>query len=196
MIESKKFFEAYLDEKKSILSRFKQPRTITLLLTTIVAFFLSIAFYNNAMARMSIEELENSLQIIWNDSQWVDKEINAEGVKIVPAIRLKIKNIGERPLAHINFVGVFNFLESGKRVGDGYAYVFDEPLKPGEISKEIYIKSGFGYTASEKSAFAENKEWKPVQVRIFAKTSSGFLELGRYHINHVIAGFKDTPGRP
>jgi hypothetical protein len=188
MIQNKNFFEEFSGAQKSILTRLKKPRSITLLFTTIIGIVMFVLFYNNAMGRMSLKELEESLQVVRHDSKWVDKEVSSGEVKIVPAIRIKVKNIGTKPLRNINFVGVFDILESGKRVGDGYAYVFDEPLKPGETSDEISIKSKFGYKASAKSAFVGNKDWKPVKVILFAKTSAGFLKLGQYPIAHVIAG--------
>lgn len=191
MIKNKKLFEEYSVAGKSFFTRFKQPRSLTILFTAVVGIFLFILFYNNAMGGMSLEELEESLRVVRNDTKWVDKEISPGEVKIVPSISLKVKNVGTRPLKHINFVGVFNFVESGKRLGDGNAYVFDAPLNPGEISKEITIRSKFGYKASTKSAFAENeKEWKPVRVNLFAKTRAGFLELGKYQVKQVIAGFE------
>lgn len=189
MIENKNLFEEYAAGGNNFFARFRQPRSLTLLLTTIVGIFLFILFYNNAMGRMSLKELGESLRVVMNDTKWMDKEVTTEGVKIVPCVCVRVKNVGTRPLKHINFIGVFDFVESGKRLGDGNAYVFNEPLNPGEISEEILIKSKFGYKASSKTAFAENaEEWKPVKVRLFAKISAGFLELGEYQIKQVIAG--------
>jgi len=188
MIEKTNFFKEYAVGKKFV-HRLKQPRSVTLLFTSIIGVFLFFHFYNNAMGRMSLTELGESLQVIRGDTSWLDKKVDTGEVKILPAIQIRVKNRGTRPLGHVNFVGVFSFVEGGKQVGDGNTYDLRKSLDPGQSSKEISIVSKFGYTASKLSAFTENQnEWKPVKVKLFAKTSAGFLELGEYRINQVISG--------
>lgn len=192
MIKNKKLFEDYDVEEKNFFTRFKKPRSITLLFTTIIGIFLFILFYNNAVGRMSLEELGDSLRVVWQDTSWVNTKVSSGKVKIVPTISIRVKNVGKRPLAYLNFISTFDLIESGKRLDDSNVYVFVKPLQPGETSKDISLTSKFGYTASTNSAFAEHEEkWQPVKATIYAKTSAGFLKLGEYQIKKVIVGLEE-----
>ncbi|MCK4762071.1 MAG: hypothetical protein KAW12_07720 [Candidatus Aminicenantes bacterium] len=209
-------FAAYTGEEKKFFNRLKKPRSLTIIFTAAATILLSVFFYINASGRLSIDEVAAAIKIACFDSQWVEKEVTPIGVKLVPSITMKVKNTGDKPLKHINFIGIFEFMnetlpaahgsggnvslktknapkKAGKQLGDGNAYMFTKPLMPGETSEEIFIKSKFGYRASSKTAFIENAaEWKPVKAIIYIKTGTGLAQIGKIEVKRQIAGLKLT----
>jgi len=185
--------EDYLKEK-TFKDKIKTPKFWALMITILIGILLIFVFYNNVIkVSMSTEEVAKSIRIVETDSIWVDKRVTPYEVIIVPTITFKVKNTGKRPLQYVYFEGVFEFVESGEKLSDGYTPALkDKPLNPGEVSDDITIKSYFGYRASSKEAFIKNiKNWKKVKVKIFAKTkNSQFVLLGVYHIKQKIKGLK------
>ncbi|MBN1932298.1 MAG: hypothetical protein JW786_11890 [Desulfobacterales bacterium] len=145
------------------------------------------------------KEIAEPIQIVWYDSIWVDKNVETDGVTIVPAISFKIKNTSGRPLQNIKFYCIFVFEESGKNLTDGDVIAIKNPLPPGQISEEIFVKGYFGFRASSKQAFIKNKaNWKSVKVKIYmAKYHEGILDmdgkspLGTFPINKKIEGLSE-----
>ena len=191
--EKENILEEYLKEK-TLKDRIKTPKFWAFILTLLIGILLIIIFYKNVIkVSMSAEEVAKSIRIMEIDSIWVDKKVTGYEVIIVPTITFKIKNIGTKPLQYVYFEGVFEFVDSGEKLSDGYTPALkDKPLNPGEISDEITIKSYFGYRATSKEAFIKNiKNWKKVKVKIFAKTqNSQYALLGIYHIKQKIKGIK------
>jgi len=170
---------------------YKQPKFWASLITIVIGLILILIFYKTVIKEtMSEEEVAKSIQIVWHDSLWVDKKGKPDEATIVPSFTFKIKNTGSRPLQHINFNCIFVFEESGENLTDGYVTAVKEPLPPGQISKEIYVKGFFGYTASSKPAFIKNMpNWKNIKVKIYGKTkNSGQVLLGIFPIAKKIAG--------
>jgi hypothetical protein len=86
-------------------------------------------------------------------------------------------------------------VESGIVHSDGVNQAFKEPLKPGEVSGEIFIKAFYGYSAKSKDSFMKNiNEWEKMNVKLFASTKgSGHAEIGDiYPIKQRIEGIPDT----
>ncbi|UCH93784.1 MAG: hypothetical protein JSV88_26440 [Candidatus Aminicenantes bacterium] len=192
-----KIFEEYLEKKEQGISGFfKNPKSWVILVCVVVAIILLVVFLKTLSEGMSSQEVKNSIQIAWHDTKWVDKEVTPQEVKIVPTISLKIKNVGERPLQYMDIEAVFEFIETGLVHSDGMARVLTkEPLMPGETSEEIFIKSLYGYSATSRAAFMQNKaEWKPMQVKIYARAKgSGLVRVGDvYPVKQVIEGYDET----
>ncbi len=191
--DSDAIFEKYLDDK-TFSQRLKEPKTWIFLFIAAVGIAILIWAYKAIfLDKMSPEELKNSIQVLDIDTQWVEKGRGPEGVKIVPSITFKVKNIGKRPLSYVTFEGIFTFDETGQTHSDGLNQVFYEPLPPGETSDTIFVKSSFGYSASTKEAFLENKEnWKVMDVNVFAKTkgSGPVMIIEKHPIKQVIEGLK------
>jgi hypothetical protein len=188
-----KLFKNYLDkEKKGFAEFIKNPKSWVIILTALAAVVLVIYFYKSVILEgMSSEEVKNSIEIVWHDSKWVDKKVTPQEVKIVPSLTLQIKNVGERPLQYVDLEVVFEIEETGAVFDDGMARILKEPLQPGEISKKIFVKSSFGYSASSRSAFIQNKEgWKKMQARVLARAKgSGLVKVGDiYPIKQEIEG--------
>jgi len=191
MSEKDNFFQQYIKEKKTLFNFWKQPKFWPVLAIFIVGLFLIIQLYISNLKTLSAEELKKSIQITWNDSRWINKEVTPYGVTIVPSINIKIKNVGEKPIRNIKFVGVFLFEDSGDQLSDGFTPAFKKALNPGKTSEEILIKALNGYKATSKAAFLKNKEkWKKVKVKIFAKTSAGFAQIGIFPVNQTIEGIQ------
>lgn len=191
MNDKNDIFKQYIKEKRTFSNFWKQPKFWPVLVLVIAGLFLIIQLYLSNLRTLSAEELKKSIQITWNESKWVNKEVNPYGVTIVPSISIKIKNVGKKAIRNIKFVGVFEFEESGDQLSDGFTPAFRKALKPGITSEEILIKALNGYKASSKEAFLKNKEkWKKVRVKIFAKSSAGFAQIGTFPVNQTIEGIE------
>lgn len=186
-------FEKYLDnQEKGFSGFFKKSKSWVLIIAIVTAIVLVIAYYKIAIVGgMSAAEVKNSIRIVSNDSIWVDKAITSQGVTIVPSVIIKVQNIGKRPLQYVDFQAVFIFDEAQSPFDDGMTNALRTPLNPGEISEPISIKSMYGYSASSKAAFLQNKEkWKKMKVKIFARSKgSGLIRIGGiYPIKQEIQG--------
>lgn len=191
MAENNEIFEGYL-KQHTFKERVKQPKFWTTIFVIGVGIFLLAQWILMQKGNISTEELQKSIQIVSQESKWVNKEITPYEVKVVPSITFKIKNIGEKTIKNVKFVGVFEFTETGDQIGDGVTPLLKKPLKAGETSDEIFIKSLYGYSATSKEAFLKNKdEWKDIRVKVFAKTNAGFANLGVFKITKKIEGIKE-----
>jgi hypothetical protein len=189
-----KIFEEYVDRNKGF-NFFKRSKSWVIIVTVLVAVVLAWFFYKTAiLERMSSEEVQNSIEVVWQDTAWVDKKSNLPNkVTIVPSISFKIKNIGLKPLQYISFEGIFEFEDSGQIHNDGWTQAVREPIAPGEVSKEIFIKCFNGYSASSKESFLKNmSEWKRMRVKIYARTKgSQLVRIGDiYPVKQEIKGIK------
>jgi len=158
----------------------------------LVVIFAVITFFL-IRSSMSREEVQNALEVVSTKTRWIDKKITPFEVSIVPAIWIKLKNVSDQDIRYLHLNGRFEFTDSGKVHSSGDAVVFQEPLPPGETSEEILIKADYGYKASSREAFIENRdEWKEMQVKIFARTKgSSFTQIGDlYPVEQVITGME------
>ena len=156
---------------------------------------LFLLFKNEIIeAPLSPEELKSSLEIINISSQWVvKKEVkdnDFEGIILVPEINFQVRNVGEKDLKYVFFLGVFRFLDSGKTIGEGFKMDLKEGLPPGGVSREITLTSGLGYRASSKEAFEKNpKDWQSAFVEIFIKRRNSKLTFFKsFYISRRIEG--------
>lgn len=192
MNENENIFKDYLGEKKSFSDFFRQPKSWLLLFSIVLAIIFVVLFYKYVILdTMGAKELAESIKVVDYDTKWVEKESTADEVKIVPSITFKIKNTGKRPLEYVTFEGVFEIEESGKVLSDGVAQsFFDKPLMPGEVSDNIFIKAFFGYSGRTKASIMENKEWKQIRVKIFARAKGSTpVAIGEiYPIKKIIEG--------
>lgn len=140
------------------------------------------------------EEIEKGLVIADYTTRWVDKESEMAGmISIVPSIQFHVRNVSDKPMSLLSFIGIFEFIEGGEQIGDGNIPQLLDPLLPGETSPLLTITSRYGYTASSKEAFVKNAtEWKPVRVRLLARKNSAPGKLGTFEISKDIAGLEAT----
>lgn len=199
MSDDNNIFEKYVKEKRTLSQFLKEPKSWVIIVTTLAAIIIIIAAYKSIFIdKMSPEEIKNAIQVIELESKWVESGESAEGIKIVPMVKFKIKNAGERALRYVTLEGIFQFEQPGKPYFDGVAQACQEPLPPGEVTEDIFIKSHNGYTASSKLSFLQNKEnWEKMNVRIFAKTSgTGPIAIvDKFPVKQVIEGMEDMAGQ-
>lgn len=188
-MSERQMFEDCIDEKRGFVDFLKQPMLWVVLSTLIVAVSVYTLLSHDSPEMMSPREVEESIQVVWQDSGWVDKEVTETGVKIVPIVAFKIKNVGSRPLSHINVIGVFATEEDDRQLGDEKVQSIPDTLSPGQESGEVVFKSTNGYSASSKEAFAQNeKDWKAVKVRLMARVGAVMATLGEYPVKRRIEG--------
>lgn len=192
-----KLFEKYMEKEGGGVSGFfKNPKSWVILTSIVAAVILLVIFYDMVIVGgMSSEDVRSSIEIVWHDSKWVDKKVTPQEVTIVPSISIKVKNIGQRPLHYVDFLAVFAYEESGTVFGDGMARVFKEPLRPGDVSEVIFIRSNFGYSATSREAFLANKGmWKKATVKIAARSKgSGVVNISdTYPVKQQIEGMADS----
>jgi archaellum component FlaG (FlaF/FlaG flagellin family) len=189
MSETKELFKD-IDDKTPFFRRAKFWASALLVALGIA---LVLLFYKTVIEdTMSEKEVAASIQVVWHDSIWVDKKVRPDEATIVPSFTFKIKNTGERPLQYIGFNCIFIFAESGENLTDGYVEAVKKPLPPGQVSDEIFVKGFYGYRATSKPAFIKNMaSWKPVKVKIYAKTkNSGQVLIGVFPIEKKIEGIR------
>jgi hypothetical protein len=185
-------FEQYLKPKSSLKERLKQPKFWTILVVVLAGIFLAVQYYLINVKSLSSQELKDSIEIVWSESKWVNKEVSPYGVTIVPSFTFKIKNKGPKSMQYVKFIGIFSFEDSGQQFSDGFIITFKKPLEPGETSEEIFLKAFNGYKASSKESFFENREgWKKIKMKLFAGTSARPVELGIFPISQQIEGIDE-----
>lgn len=143
-----------------------------------------------ACKKISTEELKNSIEIIDVETKWVSKEYRAWPPKLVlvPVISFRVKNVSDKPLTYVNFNAIFKFKDETKNLGDNFlAAIRKKPVMPGEVSPVITLKSNFGVEGKTLDSFKNNPYWKPVVVRLFARSlGSEFVLLGEWEVSKTI----------
>lgn len=191
-----KMFSELLEEKKRMKSLLTNTAFWIGLFLVVVAAGLVVFLMSDVSEHWSPKEVEQSIQVVELDSQWVDKELTGYDVKIVPSFTFKLINKGKKPLKHMNMVAVFKFKQSEEVLGEGNAAIVKLPLLPGKESGEMIVKSPFGYSARSKQSFKRGfKDWQPVKVSILGKVSEGFAKLGTFDIKQTIAGIDQVGGQ-
>lgn len=177
-----------LEEEHDKSRRESRKRGIFIFILIVIFVVLAFLLIQSSMSR---EDVQKALKIVSTKTRWVDKKITPFEVSIVPAIWIKLENVSDRDIQYLQLNGRFEFIDSGKVHSSGDAVVFQAPLGPGQTSEEILLRANYGYKASSREAFIENKdEWKDMQVKIFARTQgSSFAQIGEvYPIDKVITG--------
>lgn len=143
-------------------------------------------------AKEMSSDLKKNLKVSWTDSLWIDKKGVKKDVVIVPLIKLKLQNLGQKPLKNLFIKAEFEFIAGGEKIGEDFLTILKKELPAGAVSGEITLKSGFGYTAKSKKSFIKNRAiWKRVRARILVKVkNSEFISLGTFTIKQKIAGVK------
>lgn len=189
MSENNGLFQG-IGEKKPF---YKNGKFWASILLVAVGIALALLFYKTVIEdTMTDKEVAESVQVVWHDSIWVDKMVRPDEATIVPSFTFKIKNTGKRPLQYVGFNCIFMFAETGENLTDGFVEAVKQPLAPGEVSDEIFVKGFYGYRATSKAAFIKNMpNWKPVKVKVYAKSkNSGQVLLGTFPIQKKIEGVK------
>ena len=153
---------------------------------TIMMIFVSAS----GCKSMSPEKLKASLEIVDVTSKWVMKTYQPWPPKLilVPTISFRVKNIGDEPMNYLNFNGIFKFQGDVENLGDNFlAAIRKDPVRPGETSQAITLKSIFGVEGTSLASFKDNPQWKPMVCKLFVQSKgSPPVLLGEYHISREI----------
>jgi hypothetical protein len=94
---------------------------------------------------------------------------------IHPIVRFKVRNGSEADADYIQTMAIFR-LESNPNEawGNDYQYaIAGDPIAPGELSREITLKSDSTfYSKDEPAKMIENEMWEQVNVEILLRVSS------------------------
>ncbi len=159
-----------------------------------VAAFLTAALVlclvSGACRSVSSEELKQSIQVVDLESKWVSKYYQPWPPRLilVPMISFRIKNVGPNPLKHVNLNAIFKAKGDKENMGDNFlAGIRGEALNPGETSATITMKSNFGIEGKTVATFKDNVLWKPVQVKLFARSrGSQYVVVGEWEVSQTI----------
>ena len=157
----------------------------------LIALLMAFIFNKTGVMRtLTPEELEASIEVLDVDTKWVDKYYQPWPPKLilVPAISFKIKNLTDKPLKYVNFNANFRFMDDYENLGDSFfAAIRNIPVKPGEKSDTILLKSNYGVEGNSLTSFENNSRWKLVRVKLFAQSKgSQFVTLGEWDVSRKI----------
>ncbi len=156
----------------------------------LAAAVLMISFCASCVQSMSPEKLKASLEIVEVTSKWVSKTYQPWPPKLilVPTISFRVKNIGDKPMNYLNFNGIFKFQGEIENMGDNFlAAIRKDPVRPGETSPVITLKSNFGVDGTSLASFKDNPQWRPWICRLFVQSKgSPHVLLGEYNISREI----------
>jgi hypothetical protein len=120
-------------------------------------------------------ELKASIEVLDVQTKWASKYYQAwpPRLVIVPVISFRVKNVGDKPLAYVNFNAVFNFKGEAENFGDNFlAAIRSKGVPPGETSQEIVLKSNFGVDGKDLKGIQNNPGWKAAEARSRCSSAS------------------------
>ncbi|MFC2160181.1 hypothetical protein ACFLRX_00850 [Acidobacteriota bacterium] len=136
------------------------------------------------------EELAATIEVIDIETKWVEKEYQPWPPKLtlVPTISFRIKNLTDMPLKYVYFNAIFRIKDEEEIAGDAFlAAIRNVPVKPGEISDTIFLKSNYGVEGKNLSSFGDNYFWEIQTVKLFAKfKGSSYIPAGEWEVSRNI----------
>jgi hypothetical protein len=160
---------------------------VLLILMASVLIFLA---QTSCMKAPSAKELKESMEIVDMETKWVSKLYQPWPPRLilVPAISFKAKNVSAKPLTYINFNAIFWRKGEKDNLGDCYlAGIRGTPVKPGEISPMITMKSNFGVEGKTLDSIKNNPAWTTTYIKLFAQSKgSQFVLLGEWEVSRTI----------
>jgi len=170
----------------------KKTASVGLLAASVLA-----VLFMSACKSVPSEELKASIEISDVDTKWVSKYYQPWPPRLilVPVVSFRVKNVGAKPLQHVNFNAIFKFKGDPENLGDNFlAAIRSKAVNPGEMSEVITLKSNFGVEGKTLASFKDNVQWKPTEVRIFARSKgSPFVLLGEWDISRTIDFIEPAP---
>lgn len=139
---------------------------------------------------MSTDELKKTIEIIDVETKWVSKYYQPwpPRLLLVPVLSFRVKNIGVEPLTYVNFNAIFKFKGDPENLGDNFlAAIRGKAIQEGDVSDVITLKSNFGVEGKSVESIRSNPQWKPVEVRLFARSKgSQFVLIGEWDVSRTI----------
>jgi len=171
----------YIKKERKRRTSMKKTTTALLLAAGLLA---GLSLYS--CKSISSDELKKSIELVDIETKWVSKYYQPWPPRLIliPVISFRIKNLGSAPLKQVNFNAIFKFKGDPENLGDNFlAAVRGKPVLPGETSEIITLKSNFGVEGKNLDSFKDNVQWKPVEVRLFARSKgSQFVLIGEHDI--------------
>jgi hypothetical protein len=168
------------------------PFVLVLVLAALVA--------GPACKTMSREDLKASIEVLDYTSSWVSKYYQPwpQRLILVPQISFRIKNIGTKPLAYVNFNAVFQFKGDPENFGDAFlAAIRGKAVPPGGTSDLIVLKSNLGVDGKNLAGIRDNPQWKQAFVRLYAiSRGSHPVQIGVWDVSRDIDFKEPEPVEP
>jgi len=146
------------------------------------------------------EDIKKSIELIEIQTKWISKYYQPWPPRLilVPAISFRVKNAGSVPLKHVSFNAIFKFKGDPENLGDSFlAAIRGNAVNPGEASDVITMNSNFGVEGKNLNSFKDNIQWKPTDVKIFARLEgSQFVLIGEYDVSRDIDFKEPEPIEP
>ncbi len=170
----------------------KKTASVCLMTASVLA-----ALFMYSCKSVPSDELKASIQVTDVETKWVSKYYQPWPPRLilVPVVSFRVKNVGTKPLEHVNFNAIFKFKGDPENLGDNFlAAIRGKPVNPGEASEIITLKSNFGVEGKTVASFKENVQWKPAEVKLFARSKgSQFVLLGEWDISRTIDFVEPAP---
>jgi hypothetical protein len=170
----------------------KKTTSVCLMTASVLAAILM-----NSCKSVPDDELKASIQVTDVETKWVSKHYQPWPPRLilVPVVSFRVKNVGAKPLEHVNFNAIFKFKGDPENLGDNFlAAIRGKIVMPGESSEIITLKSNFGVEGKTVASFKDNVQWKPTEVKIFARSKgSQFVLLGEWDISRTIDFVEPAP---
>jgi len=139
---------------------------------------------------MSTDELKKTIEIIDVETKWVSKSYQPWPPRLilVPVMSFRAKNIGAKPLTYVNFNVIFRDKGTPENLGDNFmAAIRGKAIMPGDASDIITLKSNFGVEGKSVESIKSNPQWKPVGVKLFARSKgSQFVLIGEWDVSRTV----------
>ena len=132
--------------------------------------------------------VENAVAVEVVESGWFDAGMVGGQNKLVPAARVKVKNISPEKLVMLQINSLFRQVNSTDEWGTAFLTVGPDALEPGQ-DRTILLKSGNGYTGSgeTRQEMMKNGHFVDAKVEVLAKYASlQWKKMGEFPITRQL----------
>ena len=123
------------------------------------------------------------------ETGWFDAGIVNGQNKLVPTVRVLVKNVSEQKLVQLQVNSLFRQNNATEEWGSAFVTAAaSEGLAPGE-SKTVLLKSNNGYTGSgeTRAEMLQNSQFVDAKVEVFAKYASlQWTKMGEFPITRQL----------
>jgi hypothetical protein len=135
-------------------------------------------------------DLTKALQIEVVDSGWFDAGIVNGQNKLVPAVRIAVKNNSDQRLPLLQINSLFRRVNDAEEWGSAFLTVAgSDGLGPGASAGPLLLKSQNGYTGTDQTRqdMLKNSQFVDAKVQLFAKYGSvQWVKMGEYPIERKL----------
>ncbi|HEV3063577.1 MAG TPA: hypothetical protein VGY48_35385 [Vicinamibacterales bacterium] len=135
-------------------------------------------------------DLGKALQIDVVDSGWFDAGIVNGQNKLVPAIRVTVKNSSDQQLVLLQINSLFRHGDDTEEWGSAFLTAAgSEGLAPGATTGTLLLKSQNGYTGTDETRqdMLKNSRFVDAKVQLFAKYGSvQWVRMGEHPIKRQL----------